>query len=274
MADRHDNRLRNHVYPRRVSPNVKVTLATRAAYVCSNPACLRLTTGPHSDPEKSLTTGHAAHIRAAAKGGPRYDESQTPEQRKSIKNGIWLCRECGDIVDKDTSPHSPIVLESWKCDHEAMIAEIRSAGYSATLTLLHAEKADPKAARRLVALLEDRRALWAAFDAETPGRVRVSLDHLRRQLVELRAELPRGSALDSVALSLTKTIHTFFDGVEATDFDTLRCDAIDPVWCGFRDALAALRKSVALQIANIAAAYGIELSEDLKRIVPQPVNVG
>jgi hypothetical protein len=105
------------------SERTKRTLAVRAAHFCSNPHCLKLTAGPHSDPSKSLSTGHAAHIHAASSKGPRYDVTQTPAQRKSIANGLWLCRECGDIVDKDNAPHTPELLRRWKTDHEAMIAE-------------------------------------------------------------------------------------------------------------------------------------------------------
>ena len=70
---------------------MKTALAQRAGYLCSNPDCRRPTSGPHSDPKKALITGEAAHICAAAVGGPRYDANQTPEQRKAITNAIWLC---------------------------------------------------------------------------------------------------------------------------------------------------------------------------------------
>lgn len=34
-------------------------------------------------------------------GGPRFDASQTKEQRKSIENGIWLCNGCAKLIDDD-----------------------------------------------------------------------------------------------------------------------------------------------------------------------------
>lgn len=246
----------------------KRTLAIRAAHFCSNPACLRLTAGPHSDENKSLTSGHAAHIHAASAGGPRYDQRQTPAARKAISNGLWLCRDCGDIVDKDDAPHPPSLLQQWKRNHEALIAEVRTKGYARSLELIRARHAAPALAKRIVALLEDRRALWGSFDAEFPDRVRTSLDHLRGQFAELRGEIPDNSPLDQVLLSLTKTIHTFFDQVEQIDLSILRCNSTDLQWLEFRDALAALRKSIGLQIANIAGAYNISLSPDLQRIAP------
>jgi hypothetical protein len=66
----------------------KRTLAIRAAHFCSNPRCLKLTAGPHSDQNKSLSTGHAAHIHAASPKGPRYDTDQTRAQRRSILTGL------------------------------------------------------------------------------------------------------------------------------------------------------------------------------------------
>ena len=56
----------------------------------------------------------AAHICAAAPGGPRYDEKQTSEQRKSADNGIWMCRLHGDAVDDKDSKYTVALLREWK----------------------------------------------------------------------------------------------------------------------------------------------------------------
>lgn len=251
------------------STGTKKTLAERAAHFCSNPDCLKLTAGPHSDPEKSLRTGHAAHIRAAASNGPRYDPGQTPQQRKHISNGLWLCRECGDIVDKDTSPHEPELLHQWKSDHEALIAEVRAKGYAQSLALLQTRRQAPQLAKDIVAEFEDHRALWETFDAEFPDRVRQSLDRLRFRLIDLRKGLHQGNELDQVLQSLTKTILAFFVQVEDIDLVTLRCDGGDPDWLRFRDALATLRKSVGLQIFNLCKAYGPMPTGELAKIMPR-----
>lgn len=253
------------------SPSTKRTLAIRAAHFCSNPRCLKLTAGPHSDEEKGLSTGHAAHIHAAAPSGPRYNPLQSTVQRKAISNGLWLCRECGDIVDKDDSQHSVAVLRQWKRDHEAMISEVRTQGYARSLELIQSRRREPVLAKRVIALLEDRRAFWASFDAEFPDRVRQSLDGLRVQLVDLRSSLPDGVPMDRILLSLTKTIQLFFGHVERSDLSKLRCDSGDPEWLQFADALATLRKSMGMQISNLASAYDISLSSDLRTIAPIPV---
>ena len=98
--------------------SVKRTVGERAAYICTNPACLRPTVGPHSDPDKSLKTGEACHICAAAPGGPRDDPQQAATQRGGIGNAIWLCTECSTRIDKDPASFPAILLHQWIAEHE------------------------------------------------------------------------------------------------------------------------------------------------------------
>jgi hypothetical protein len=56
----------------------------------------------------------AAHIRAAAQGGPRYDPDMSSEERKSITNGIWLCESCAKLIDSDQKRYTIEVIERWK----------------------------------------------------------------------------------------------------------------------------------------------------------------
>jgi hypothetical protein len=99
----------------------KRILAQRAGYLCSNPRCRKLTIRPHSEPEKSLSNGVAAHINAASKNGPRYDPGQSEEERSSINNAIWLCHDDSDIVDKDEKTYPAELLREWKEKHEKFI---------------------------------------------------------------------------------------------------------------------------------------------------------
>lgn len=86
----------------------------RAGGICSNPDCRKPTIGPSSaDKNNSRVVGVAAHIRGAK--GPRYDPTQTEEERHSIENGIWLCEQCGSFVDKGEGIEFPVSrLEAWK----------------------------------------------------------------------------------------------------------------------------------------------------------------
>jgi len=96
------------------SLRTKEILARRVGTLCSNPKCSAPTYGPSSDPNKAMSKGVAAHIRAAAPGGPRYDPTMTPEQRSSIENGIWLCESCAKMIDADPERYTVSVLLDWK----------------------------------------------------------------------------------------------------------------------------------------------------------------
>jgi hypothetical protein len=96
------------------SKEVKETLAKRVGTLCSNPQCSVPTYGPSESPSKSLNKGVAAHIRAAARGGPRYDPNISSEERKSISNGIWLCESCAKLIDSDQKRYTIGIIKRWK----------------------------------------------------------------------------------------------------------------------------------------------------------------
>lgn len=96
------------------SPKTKDILAKRVGFRCSNPNCRKPTCGANENPEKVTSIGVAAHIAAAAKGGPRYDECMTPVERSSLSNGIWLCQSCAKLIDTDESRYTIDFLNKWK----------------------------------------------------------------------------------------------------------------------------------------------------------------
>ncbi len=98
-------------------------LQERAGNRCSNPDCGRITSGPNAHQDKSTRVGVAAHITAAAPGGPRFDPSLSSEERSSIKNGIWLCQYCSRLVDADHGRYPVSALYQWK-----QFAEERAQG--------------------------------------------------------------------------------------------------------------------------------------------------
>jgi len=88
-------------------------LKDRVSNRCSNPDCRVPTSGP-SGGEKVSNIGVAAHITAASKGGPRYDNSIDSVQRKSIDNAIWLCHNCSIDIDRDEVEYTVDRLKEWK----------------------------------------------------------------------------------------------------------------------------------------------------------------
>lgn len=101
------------------SASVRATLAKRVAHICSNPSCRSTTSGPHTDPIRSVNVGVACHVTAAAVGGPRYDANLTAYDRSGIENAIWLCQSCAKLVDSDTERFSVQTLRQWKVAAEA-----------------------------------------------------------------------------------------------------------------------------------------------------------
>jgi hypothetical protein len=96
------------------SLDTKELLAKRVGTQCSNPNCRQPTSGPSSDPTKALNIGVAAHITAAASGGPRYNPDLTTEERRSPDNGIWCCQNCAKLIDNDEMTYTVDALGSWK----------------------------------------------------------------------------------------------------------------------------------------------------------------
>jgi hypothetical protein len=70
--------------------------------------------------DKTLNLGIAAHISAAAPGGPRYDPALSPEQRSNIANAIWLCQNCAKLIDNDPQRFTSSVLVVWRGLAEAV----------------------------------------------------------------------------------------------------------------------------------------------------------
>ena len=90
------------------------TIAKRAGFRCSNPGCGCSTVGPALGHEGIINVGIAAHITAASPGGPRFDPSLTPEQRRHESNGIWACQTDGKLIDSDSKHFTVEMLRKWK----------------------------------------------------------------------------------------------------------------------------------------------------------------
>lgn len=96
------------------SEKTKLQIAKRAGWLCSFPSCRTLTIGSTADGKGEINIGTAAHICAAAPGGPRYDESMSPDDRSSANNGIWMCRDHGKAIDSDVKEFTVERLREWK----------------------------------------------------------------------------------------------------------------------------------------------------------------
>lgn len=107
---------------------IKDLLGNRVGWRCSNPDCRKPTRGSNEDPHDMTNIGVAAHICAAASGGPRYDSTMSPEERKSAENGIWLCQSCSKLIDDDVFRYTVNLIRIWKENAERLaIAELQSS---------------------------------------------------------------------------------------------------------------------------------------------------
>jgi len=148
----------------------KDILAKRAGQKCSNPSCRCPTAGPHSDDARAVNVGEAAHIRGARPGSARYDPAMTSDERRVITNGIWLCRSCAALVDRDESRYSVEGLYKWKREHEAD-----------QLALIGGTPA----------LSEERQRTLRVFKAESPAALQLALDEPEHWQYLLSSELTR-----------------------------------------------------------------------------------
>ena len=96
------------------SQATKDLLANRVGWKCSNPNCRKATRGAGTEKTDVINIGVASHITAASKGGPRYDEDMTAQERKSSENGIWLCQSCSKLIDSDVKRYPVDKLKKWK----------------------------------------------------------------------------------------------------------------------------------------------------------------
>jgi hypothetical protein len=239
--------------------NVVKKVAERAAYICSNPRCNRVTVGPDaSSASASIKTGEAAHICAAAPGGPRYDMSQTETDRKSINNALWLCAACADLIDKNGgSGHPATHLRKWKRDHESLIKECLEGGRRFVIQFL-AHRPDEIIARRVISLLEDKAALFAPYDQEDPVRVADSLKDVRIALTSIRSEIDPESPLSIIVESIVAACRHYMNSTSnLPDAEELNI------------SLGAVRKIVGINIGDLLKHYPITVSNDLQSITPQ-----
>lgn len=100
----------------------KRALAQRANYRCSFPSCGKPTSGPSDESLSAyVNIGVAAHIYAAAPGGPRYDAEMLSQARSDIANAIWLCQTHSRLIDEDHVAFPAEKIQQMKADHEGRI---------------------------------------------------------------------------------------------------------------------------------------------------------
>jgi hypothetical protein len=98
------------------SASVCSQLSRRVGGACS--VCHAATTGPHSDPARSVNVGEGAHISGEKPAAARYDSALSEEYVSSAQNGIWVCRSCHKKIDDDAVRYTVAHLNQIKAEAE------------------------------------------------------------------------------------------------------------------------------------------------------------
>lgn len=238
--------------------DIKNKLAERAAYICSNPSCNRMTIGPdNSNLQKSTKAGIASHICAASPGGPRYDISQTPATRQNISNGIWLCGTCSILIDKNQGYDYPADhLRKWKADHEKLIKECLEGSKRIMFNFMtHADQS--QTCRKIVKFLEQRGALFMDLQYEVPMYVFDSAKEIRTFLTQIQSEVMPDSPLEVIVDSINHACRHFMNTTHSNMTMT-----------EMAYSLGAMRKIIGLNLLDMKKVYGVQLTGQINKILP------
>lgn len=239
-------------------------LARRVNYLCNNPHCLDpLTSLPHSANDEYTNLGVAAHICAASPGGPRYDASQTPAQRSSIDNAIWLCQRCATEIDRDAARYTVAILREWKASIESILS---SPQRRAQLFLASSDRpaSEVTVARDILHFFADRRMLFEDYAWEVPHEVMESVKIIRNELTSASRRVLQQSDLYDAIQVLQGHFYHFLR--QAGDLSSRQRGLSDGPSGKIRAALAQLRLSCGIQLAAVAAAYTLPIPASLQLI--------
>lgn len=244
------------------SPGTVGALAKRAAYICSNPKCRRMTIGPAKDDGNSIIAGVASHIRAGSEGGPRYDKNQSVSERKSIKNGIWLCGTCSYMIDKNNgNDYTVQELEDWKKLHEGMIKAALEGEKRIVFSMLIKYEEDLDYIRDVIDVLGYKGALFENYDIENPYYVLSSIESLRRDLFIIQRSVKGDSKLKVIIESMVKACRYYMNHTSVEN-DHIRMNT----------GLGAFRKMIGLNLKELINEYELEIINDgLLSIIPSVV---
>ena len=68
--------------------------------------------------DNGLLTGECCHIEAVSKGGARYNDTTTEDEKNSESNLVLMCSRHHTVIDSDCSTYTTDVLKQMKADHE------------------------------------------------------------------------------------------------------------------------------------------------------------
>jgi len=122
-------------------------------------------------------------------------------------------------------------------------------------------------ARRILSFLEDRRVLYMPYEVEVPQHCIDSVLEIRRFLTEELGRLPHDSDLAAGLRAMRGACRRFLD--EGASHISGPYGYGGPMHaCFFGEALGQMRATFGLHIGLIAARNGVDVEDDLARILP------
>ncbi len=190
----------------------KEKIARAVGYCCSFPECDTQTNSPKEDSISFANIGAACHIVAASDNGPRGDPLMTREQRIHPENGIWMCRNHGELIDANHLKYPRDLLTTWRreaierCQRRIgkAIRTNDSPGHIADLS--NAERFGPDAR----VILEDGSEI---LSAKCYPPERSDLDMLGFPRLNFRVLIQKAPQLPSIILYAVQAVVYRFDEV-------------------------------------------------------------
>lgn len=186
---------------------VREAVARKAMYVCSNPACLRLT-GFVTSNGRPRAIAQAAHIAPASARGPRHDDPAVGPDGAAISHGdevnaIWLCQACHTLIDADPYAYPSDLLRRWKTDHEQRMTGLLNLDLERALRALGEVRQYDEVAVDLLAWLDAHRFMSDSALYENPEYVLLAVAAFKSKMAQvsgfaMNQSLPLRKAADAI----------------------------------------------------------------------------
>jgi hypothetical protein len=138
---------------------------------------------------------------------------------------------------------------------------------------------DVAVARKFITFVEARRVLFSTYTDEVPEQCVASVLQIRDFVTELLGDGGIAKELEGALRIVRRYCVLFLERVGATEPRDLsdargrhlfqdRRWAMHDYWFG--ESLGELRAAIGLQVAIVAASYGLDVEDDLARTLPDP----
>ena len=137
-------------------------------------------------------------------------------------------------------------------------------------------ESDRAIARRIIAYLEDRRVLYVPSEAKVPDHCVHSVLDIRRTLTAELGSLSPDSSIAQALSAMRAACRKFLDAVQADNGIIIRHGSSHGHYASwiFISALGELRGVFGVHLAALAAAYGLDVEQQLAGIIPASAGEG